>query len=50
MGNSGNDFQYVRAQKGHSLLLWLFLSLVTSGVGLIWVLYYTFSPNHYWHL
>lgn len=44
------NFQYVRQQKGHSLVLWIILSIVTAGLGLIFVLYYTFSPNHFWHL
>lgn len=39
--------QYVRTQKGHSLVLHLLLMGV--GIGLITVPYYTFSPNHYWH-
>lgn len=39
---------YVRVQKGHSLLLWILLSF--TGIGLIFLIYYTLSPNHYWHL
>lgn len=40
--------QIVRQQKGHSLLLHIFLMLI--GVGLITVPYYSISKNHYWHL
>lgn len=38
--------QYVRQQKGHSIILWALF-----GVVLLWIpaIYYTFSPNHYWH-
>lgn len=39
--------QYVRQQKGHSLILWIIF-----GGFLLWIpaIYYTASPNHYWHL
>lgn len=39
--------QYTRQQTGHSILLHLFF-----GVFLLWIpaIYYTVSPNHYWHL
>ncbi|QKN87760.1 hypothetical protein IXEL_60 [Microbacterium phage Ixel] len=40
--------QYVRQQKGHSWLVWwLLLGPIT-----LWIpaVYYSFSPNHYWHL
>jgi hypothetical protein len=38
--------QYVRQQKGHSLTKHLLLGWVV-----LWIpaVYYTFSPNHYWH-
>lgn len=38
--------QYVRQQKGHSLILHL-----TLGALALWIpaLYITISPNHYWH-
>lgn len=40
--------QYVRQQKGHSWLLhWCVLGIFTV---FIVPIYYTFSPNHYWHL
>ena len=39
---------YVRQQKGHSLLLWLILSC--CAVGIPFLIYYSVSPNHYWHL
>lgn len=45
---SRDKAQYVRQQKGHSALLhWLVLGPFT-----MWILpiYYTISPNHYWHL
>jgi len=38
---------YVRQQKGHSIILHLFLCLVA--VGLFTIPYYSLSPNHYWH-
>lgn len=38
---------YTRQQKGHSLTIWIILSMMLIGIpGLI---YYTKSPNHYWH-
>lgn len=41
------DVSYVRQQKGHSLLLHLLL----IGPFTLWIpaIYYTASPNHYWH-
>ncbi len=39
---------YVRQQKGHSILLFLILSLFV--IGIPFLIYYSFSPNHYWHL
>ena len=39
---------YVRTQKGHSLLLHIFL--ICFVIGLFTIPYYTISPNHYWHL
>lgn len=39
---------YVRQQKGHSIILWLILSCAV--VGIPFLIYYTFSPNHFWHL
>lgn len=39
---------YVRQQKGHSLLKFIILSFFI--VGIPYLIYYTFSPNHYWHL
>ena len=39
---------YVREQKGHSILLWLILSC--CAVGIPFLIYYSVSPNHYWHL
>lgn len=39
---------YTRQQKGHSITVWIILSLflVFPVIGLI---YYSVSPNHYWH-
>ncbi|UVG33844.1 membrane protein [Microbacterium phage HerculesXL] len=40
--------QYVRQQKGHSFILhWLVLGVFTV---FIVPIYYSVSPNHYWHL
>lgn len=39
---------YTRNQTGHSLILWLLLSL--TGIGAIVFLYYLISPRHYFHL
>lgn len=40
------EVSYVRQQKGHSLILHL-----TLGALVLWIpaIYYTISPNHYWH-
>lgn len=38
---------YMRQQKGHSLILHLFLCCI--GVGVFTIPYYTISKNHYWH-
>ena len=42
-----DNSQYVRQQQGHSLTLHLLLGWVV-----LWVpaVYYTVSPNHFWHL
>ena len=45
-----NTPQYVRQQKGHSVLIWLIISIITAGIGFIVMLYYTISKNHFWHL
>lgn len=39
--------QYVRMQKGHSIILHILL--VCVGVGLFTIPYITISKNHYWH-
>jgi hypothetical protein len=42
------DVSYVRQQKGHSLTAWIFASFFLVGIpGLI---YYSVSPDHYWHI
>ncbi len=38
---------YVREQKGHSITAWILLSCIV--VGIPWLIYYSVSPNHYWH-
>ena len=39
---------YVRTQKGHSIIWWLLLSCCL--VGIPFLIYYSVRPNHYWHL
>jgi hypothetical protein len=39
---------YNRQQTPHSATAWTLISLFTGGFGLIWVVYYSLSPNHYW--
>lgn len=43
---SRDKAQYTRQQTGHSLTKHLLLGWV-----LLWIpaIYFTFSPNHYWH-
>lgn len=38
--------KYTRVQKGHSIVLW-----VLFGGIVLWIpaIYYTVSPNHFWH-
>lgn len=38
---------YNRQQKGHSIILWVILALLV--VGIPGIIYYSVSPNHYWH-
>ncbi|MDK8173853.1 hypothetical protein QP735_15085 [Curtobacterium citreum] len=47
--NVKREVVYNRQQTGHSLTLWIILSmfLLFPVVGLI---YYSVSPNHYWHV
>ena len=45
---NGRPLVYVRQQQGHSLAGWLLATIFTGGITLPWVIYYTFSPNHYW--
>lgn len=45
---SGKDgTQYVRTQKGHSLILHIILCFFV--VGFFTIPYYSISKNHYWH-
>lgn len=40
--------QYVRQQKGHSLVLhWFVLGIFSA---FIVPIYYSVSPNHFWHI
>lgn len=39
---------YNRQQTPHSATAWTLITLFTGGFGLIWVIYYSLSPNHYW--
>lgn len=39
---------YTRQQTGHSLTLWIILSVLLV-IPVIWLIYYSVSPNHYWH-
>lgn len=39
--------QYIRQQKGHSLVKHILLCFVV--VGFFTIPYYTISKNHYWH-
>lgn len=39
--------QYVRTQKGHSIILHILLACV--GIGFITIPYISISKNHYWH-
>lgn len=43
---NGMGVSYVRGQHGHSLILWILF----GGI-LLWIpaIYYSVSPNHYWH-
>lgn len=44
---SKDGTQYVRQQKGHSAIIgWLFIGPITM---FILPIYWTVSPNHYWH-
>lgn len=47
MSRSARDgANYTRVQKGHSIILWAIFGCIV-----LWLpaLYYTVSPNHYWH-
>ncbi len=37
-----------RTQTGHSIILFLILSAFV--IGIPFLIYYTISPNHYWHI
>lgn len=42
----GTPARYVRQQEGHSLILHLLVGWLALYIPTI---YYTISPNHYWH-
>ena len=44
---AGDGANYVRMQKGHSIIKCLILCCF--GIGIPFLIYYTISPNHYWH-
>ncbi len=46
--NVRREVVYNRQQTGHSLTLWIVLSLFLI-FPLIGLIYYSASPNHYWH-
>ncbi|MFT8395466.1 MAG: hypothetical protein ABF648_05275 [Propionibacterium sp.] len=46
--NVRREAVYTRQQTGHSLIVWI-LASVFLWFPVIWVIYYTISPNHYWH-
>ena len=37
--------EYVKIKKGHSLVLWILFGWVLMYIP---VIYFSFSPNHYW--
>jgi hypothetical protein len=47
--NVQREVIYTRQQRGHSVIAWTLVSIITGGIGLIWVIYYSVSPNHFWH-
>lgn len=48
MKTSRDGAQYIRQQKGHSWLLhWVVLGIFSL---FIVPIYYSVSPNHYWHI
>lgn len=47
MGEEKKKPEYVRSQKGHSILLAIFFGWVTL---YILPVYWTISKGHYWHL
>lgn len=46
--NVKREVVYNRQQTPHSLTKWVLISFITGGIGLIWLAYYSMSPNHYW--
>ncbi|WP_251036362.1 hypothetical protein [Arthrobacter sp. ISL-28] len=46
--NVVREVVYTRQQTPHSATAWTLISLFSGGLGLIWVVYYSLSPNHYW--
>jgi hypothetical protein len=46
--NVNREVIYNRQQTPHSVTAWIVITFFTAGLGLIWVVYYSMSPNHYW--
>jgi hypothetical protein len=46
---TSNVAVYNRQQTGHSVLKHLLIAFCTGGLSLPWAIYYSMSPNHYWH-
>lgn len=46
--NVVREVVYNRQQTPHSATVWTLISIFTGGFGLIWVVYYSLSPDHYW--
>lgn len=50
MRTAADGAVYNRQQTGHSLGKHLFFGLFIAYFNLPWIIYYSVSPNHYWHL
>jgi hypothetical protein len=49
-GRQANNMRdsYVRQQQGHSITLWIILSMFFV-IPVIWPIYFSVGPDHYWH-
>jgi hypothetical protein len=45
--NVKREVVYNRQQKGHSIIAWVLLAC--CGIGIPGLIYYSASPNHFWH-